>query len=331
MKNLRIKLIGAIIASFFTLTTLVYANPTLEMVAGTPNNDNQLDITVKIKGQTADEQKLLEASGTAFTLEFTEGITVVDVKSTFFDTFTAQFNSLTNPPDPSTYTVPVDYPSPLVTNNDGVSKTMVAAARCTPSSQSTDSNLMIITVEKTKAGTVTLKPTVLNNPSAGYNEDTAIDVLVGSDSEKEATDPDAYPVLIASTMAPIVLALDDVLDSDDDGLADSVETNTGVYVNENNTGTDPNNPDTDGDGMNDGDEVAAGRNPLVPEGDANGDGRVNIYDALTIAKLDALLITENEVPGLSVSDVNCDTRVNIYDALKIAKYDALMIPNLNCE
>lgn len=45
------------------------------------------------------------------------------------------------------------------------------------------------------------------------------------------------------------------VDSDSDGLADSVETNTGVYVDENDTGTDPNEPDTDGDGLSDGDEV----------------------------------------------------------------------------
>jgi len=44
-------------------------------------------------------------------------------------------------------------------------------------------------------------------------------------------------------------------DSDGDGLDDSVETNTGVFVDANNTGTDPNNPDTDNDGINDGIEA----------------------------------------------------------------------------
>ena len=37
------------------------------------------------------------------------------------------------------------------------------------------------------------------------------------------------------------------VDSDGDGLPDSVETNTGIYVSKTNTGTNPNNPDTDGD------------------------------------------------------------------------------------
>jgi hypothetical protein len=45
------------------------------------------------------------------------------------------------------------------------------------------------------------------------------------------------------------------LDSDGDRLSNAVETNTGVFVNATNTGTNPNNPDTDGDGIKDGDEV----------------------------------------------------------------------------
>jgi len=44
-------------------------------------------------------------------------------------------------------------------------------------------------------------------------------------------------------------------DSDGDRLPDSAETNTGVFVSATNTGTNPNNPDTDADGLPDGDEV----------------------------------------------------------------------------
>ena len=49
----------------------------------------------------------------------------------------------------------------------------------------------------------------------------------------------------------------DLVDSDGDGLDDSVETNTGGYVSPNDTGTDPRNPDTDDDGMRDGDSSRA--------------------------------------------------------------------------
>jgi lysophospholipase L1-like esterase len=53
-------------------------------------------------------------------------------------------------------------------------------------------------------------------------------------------------------------------DNDGDRLEDWRETNTWIFVDANNTGTDPNNPDTDGDGVDDGDEVDAGTDP-VPE------------------------------------------------------------------
>jgi hypothetical protein len=44
-------------------------------------------------------------------------------------------------------------------------------------------------------------------------------------------------------------------DSDGDRLGDCYETNTGSFVSATDTGTDPNNADTDGDGISDGDEV----------------------------------------------------------------------------
>jgi hypothetical protein len=50
-------------------------------------------------------------------------------------------------------------------------------------------------------------------------------------------------------------------DDDDDGLLDTVETGTGTYLHPGDTGTDPLVADTDGDGVNDGDEVAVGADP----------------------------------------------------------------------
>ena len=58
--------------------------------------------------------------------------------------------------------------------------------------------------------------------------------------------------------------LDGVLyDSDGDGLNDFIETNTGIYVSATNTGTDPNNSDSSGDGLEDGFVVAAGLDPTT--------------------------------------------------------------------
>jgi hypothetical protein len=65
-------------------------------------------------------------------------------------------------------------------------------------------------------------------------------------------------------------------DTDNDGLADKVETNTGTFVDANDTGTDPLKADTDGDGRLDGDEVNGPlySNPLMldTDGDTYSDG-----------------------------------------------------------
>jgi hypothetical protein len=60
--------------------------------------------------------------------------------------------------------------------------------------------------------------------------------------------------------------LGDVCDPDDDndGLDDVVETNTGTYTSPTDTGTDPFNADTDGDGPTDGFEVQFGSDPTDP-------------------------------------------------------------------
>ncbi len=69
-----------------------------------------------------------------------------------------------------------------------------------------------------------------------------------------------YALFILSLLSRPALAAD----TDDDGLDDSVETNTGVYIGPLDTGTDPGNPDTDGDTVMDGPEVNTGSHPLNP-------------------------------------------------------------------
>jgi alpha-tubulin suppressor-like RCC1 family protein len=60
-------------------------------------------------------------------------------------------------------------------------------------------------------------------------------------------------------------AIDPETDIDNDGLKDIVETNTGTFVSENDTGTDPRSADSDGDTYDDGKEVTLGSNPLDPD------------------------------------------------------------------
>jgi cysteine-rich repeat protein len=54
------------------------------------------------------------------------------------------------------------------------------------------------------------------------------------------------------------------IDRDEDLLRNGVESNSGVFVDENDTGTNPTLADTDGDGFDDGEEVGAGTDPTNP-------------------------------------------------------------------
>lgn len=60
-------------------------------------------------------------------------------------------------------------------------------------------------------------------------------------------------------------------DADNDMIADQFETGTGIYVSPVNTGTDPNNTDSDGDGLDDWTEISVhSTNPT--KADTDGDG-----------------------------------------------------------
>jgi hypothetical protein len=54
------------------------------------------------------------------------------------------------------------------------------------------------------------------------------------------------------------------IDRDEDDLPNGVETGTGVFIDGDDTGTNPALSDTDGDGFDDGIEVLAGTDPNNP-------------------------------------------------------------------
>lgn len=97
----------------------------------------------------------------------------------------------------------------------------------------------------------------------GFNSQEPVSDLSG-DGQYNFFDVSIFLTSFASDCASV--------DTDEDGIPDFAETNDGIFLNENATGTDPLNPDTDGDGINDGDEIfgtddgldlpAMGANPL---------------------------------------------------------------------
>ena len=87
------------------------------------------------------------------------------------------------------------------------------------------------------------------------------------------TDGDGLPNELPPTYNPANpptsgLIADD--DDDGDGLLDVVETGTGIYVDGQDTGTDPLDPDTDGDGICDGPNAVSGVCIAGPDADPNG-------------------------------------------------------------
>ena len=87
----------------------------------------------------------------------------------------------------------------------------------------------------------------------------ASDFLLGIELLIEERLP-AEPLFLTIEQLP----MDPDADTDSDGLKDIFETNTGIFLSASDTGSDPRNPDTDGDGYSDEWEVSDATNPLDP-------------------------------------------------------------------
>ncbi len=90
-----------------------------------------------------------------------------------------------------------------------------------------------------------------------------------------------------------------IADRDGDGIIDTYETGTGVYVSPTDTGTDPRNADTDNDGLTDYDELYVyGTDPN--NSDSDGDG-ISDNDEVSIYSTDPTL-TDTDLDGISDYD-----------------------------
>ena len=106
-------------------------------------------------------------------------------------------------------------------------------------------------------------------------------------------------------------------DDDGDGLPDVVETNTGVFVDVGDTGTDPLLADSDADGLGDDEEVSQGSDPndaASPgvSADADGDGDDDMNDV-------NLILASRNVPAVGLfdpRDLDGDGMITALDARK---------------
>jgi len=150
-------------------------------------------------------------AGAAFTVTFdTTKLTLTDVTSTFFETFTTQKTKAG-----STWTSAIPtaaelggYDQPLLHNNITTGTTTgvaIAAARFKGADAATNATLFTLSFTKKTGVTETSFPlsiiaTTLSNTNAGYSASgETINLLVGADHTKAVTDAAAFPVILAKS------------------------------------------------------------------------------------------------------------------------------------
>ncbi|HUF63153.1 MAG TPA: hypothetical protein VMN36_13835 [Verrucomicrobiales bacterium] len=120
------------------------------------------------------------------------------------------------------------------------------------------------------AGTFSFRVDSSDSDGDGWADDFEL-LTFGTLDESPETDADGDGVLNGIELAQGTDPTS--ADTDGDGLNDGVETNTGIFIDANDTGTDPRLTDTDGDSLSDGAEVNThGTDPLNPDTDGDGFG-----------------------------------------------------------
>jgi len=186
-----------------------------------PGQTVLLPITVDNPGNIA---------GAVFTLTYNSSYLILTaITSTFFDTFTNQWQTLDPVPDPlppGQVTVDEqDYSQPLLFNNQ-TNKTLVAAARVKSGATETTMFTLHFTVgTNVPNGTypVSISQTSINNTAAGFDPaGDYLPILIGA-VEGETDLSLAYPALAVNTENGSISINATVNDTDGDGIADSWE------------------------------------------------------------------------------------------------------------
>ena len=128
----------------------------------------------------------------------------------------------------------------------------------------------------------TLDPTFAAGGLASINAPDSAGAYLSNDLSRDASG--GFLVIGSSNTIEgqrgILVRLKGDPDTDSDGVVDASETNTGIYISPFDTGTNPNNRDTDSDGLSDGEEAYQYlTNPLVA--DSDNDGFLDGYEVLT--------------------------------------------------
>ncbi len=137
--------------------------------------------------------------------------------------------------------------------------TRTATPTPTPTATATPTSTFTATRTSTPTETPTSTPTVTETPT---DTPTAMATITPTETPMATSTPTATstatPTPTATrtpTRSPTPSPTSTLPDTDGDRLPNVYETNTGVYVGPTDTGTDPNDVDTDGDFIGDGDEV----------------------------------------------------------------------------
>lgn len=227
-----------------------------------------LDIDVTIDDPTG-------VAGAAFTIVYdTTLITLTNIESVFFDTFTNQwtlFSPPLTPPDSITFDDPATTCfQPLLWLESAGTGTRVAAARMKAATAADSHTLFTLSFTRNSAlldaaCPVSIIATTIATTEAGYvSGGEAVPLLVGADPSQDINSGAAFPVIMASSEVPggivagsVTFHISDVDDYDNDGMPDTYETQYGF---------DPNNPDdagedADGDGFTNLEEYNSGTSP----------------------------------------------------------------------